>query len=274
MTCSAVRQHCQPFLDGELDCAERCALEHHIAGCETCRTFVDNERRAHAALKKATRDCICTPTDLAKRAFALLDLPPKPKSAEQKDAAASPPQPQSIARRLRPVAAAAALVVCMLGGYALYCSQAECRWVVAATNMYDRIIAGREPVLQTSTDVAELRQAVAKHFPDAVVPCLKRCELTPHHCGEIQVAGSSGHYVCYGEGLKRTVLLALRTSETPRGKKLQDDFVASQYANHSLYSWHTPDKQFLCILVSSQPLEQTLPLAETARAEFAAAHRR
>lgn len=268
MTCSAVRQNCQPYLDGELDCAQRCALEHHIAGCDTCRAFVGAERRAHATLKKATCACACAPIDLAKRAFALLDSPPKLKPGEQKDSQRPPP---SLARRLRPWAAAAAMVLCIFGGYALYCGQTECRWVVAAANSYDRILEGREPVLQTSSDVAELRQAVAKHFPGAIVPCLKRCELTPHHCGEIQVAGSSGHYVCYGEGGKRTVLLALRTSETPRGKKLQDDFVASQYANHSLYSWHTPDKQFLCILVSSQPLEQTLVLAETARAGFAAA---
>lgn len=271
MTCTAVRQQCQPFLDGELDCAQRCALEHHISGCESCRAFVDAERRAHATLKKATCDCVCAPSDLAKRAFALLDSPPKPKPGEPKDVSVTPPQPISIARRLRPVAAVAALVLCGFGGYALYCGQTQCRWVVAAANTYDRIVDGREPVLQTSTDVAELRQAVAKHFPNAVVPCLKSCELTPHRCGEISVAGSPGLYVSYGEGRKQTVLLALQTSETPRGTKLQEDFVASQYANHSIYSWHTADKKILCILVSSQPLEKSLPLAETARAEFVAA---
>lgn len=270
MTCTAVRQNCQPFLDGELDCAQRCALEHHLTGCEICRAFVDNERRAHAALKKATCDCACAPSDLAKRAFARLDAP-KPKPVEPKEPVVAAPAAPPFSRRVRPVAAAAALVVCMLGGYALYCGQNECRWVVAAADTYDRIVQGREPVLQTSTEVAELRQAVAQHFPGAVVPCLKRCSLTPTNCGEIQIAGTIGHYVCYGDGAKRTALLVLKTTETPRGQKLQEDFVASRYANHSLYSWHTPDKQFLCILVSSQPLEQTLPLAETARAEFAAA---
>lgn len=270
MTCNEVRQNCQPFLDGELDCAQRCALEHHVATCDACRSLVDAERSSHAALRKMTCDCVRPPSDLAKRAFARLDAPPK--SAESKRLPLpTPATTPTFARRFRSVAAAAAVLLCLVGGYGIYCSQTECRFVVAAVDTFDRILEGRAPVLQTSSDVAQLRQAVAKDFPDAVIPDLNAGQLTPQSCGELQIAGCSGHYVWYGNGGKRTALLILKTSETPRGTKVQDDLVATNYSHHSLYSWHTHDKRFLCILVSLQPLEQTLPLAEMARAEFAAA---
>jgi len=271
MTCSDVLKSCQPFLDGELDCAQRGAFEHHVKNCAPCREHVDAERRGHAALKKATCDCVRAPSDLAKRAFARLDAPKKPAQPEKEPEKILPLPAPTFAHRIRAVAAVAAVVVCMVGGYSIYCSQTECRIVVAAAETFDRILEGSVPVLQASDDVAQLRQAVAKDFPGAVVPCLKRGQLTPQHCGEMQIAGCSGHYVYYGNGGKRAALLVLKTSETPRGKKIQEDLVASHYANHSLYSWHTADKRFLCILVSLQPLEQTLPLAEMARAEFAAA---
>jgi len=267
MTCTDVRKSCQPFLDGELDCAQRGAFEHHVKNCAPCRELFEAERSGHAALKKATIDCVRAPSDLAKRAFARLDAPKKPAEPEK----IVPLPVPTFARRMRAAAAVAAVVMCMVGGYALYCGQNECRFVVAAAETYDRILEGRVPVLQTSADVVQLRQAVAKDFPGAVVPCLKRGQLTPQYCGEMQIAGCSGHYVCYGDGGKRATLLVLKTTETPRGTKIQEDLVASHYANHSLYSWHTADKRFLCILVSLQPLEQTLPLAEMARAEFVAA---
>jgi hypothetical protein len=267
MTCNDVREKCQCYLDGELDSSESCCFAAHVDRCAPCRAFLQEQRSCHSALERASSDCVraAVPSCLASRAFARLDAA----CAAQKC-----PISPTYRRWMVGFAGVAALLVLSATGYYVWCGMyGECRWVVAASNAHDSIVQGKASVLASSSNLAELRQVLSQHGTVPVAPCLERCKLKPHHCGEIQVADCTGIYVCYQEeGTDRadTTLLILPTSESPRGEQIREQLTASTFTNHSILSWRTPDNRYLCLFITRKPIEQTLPLAEVAKSETAA----
>lgn len=267
MTCNDVREKCQCYLDGELNSSESCCFAAHVDRCAPCRAFLKEQRSCHSALERASSDCVrsAVPSCLASRAFARLDA-----------ACVAQKCPISPAYRRWMVAFAgmAALVTLSAGGYYLWCGMyGECRWVVGASQAHDSIVLGQAPVFAASSDLAELRQILAQHGTTTLAPCLERCKLKPHHCGEIQVAGCTGVYICYqeeGATTADTTLLILPTAESPKGEQIREQLTASTFTNHSILSWRTLDKRYLCLFIARKTMEQTLPLAEVAKFETTA----
>ena len=267
MTCNDVRERCQRYLDGELSSSESCCFAAHIEHCAPCRTLLQEQRACHATLERASSDCVhsAVPTCLAARAFARIDQA----CAVEKCPVLSRPW-------IRRTTLLASLFVFSALGYLAWCHlYGDCRWVVAASEAHDSIVAGRARVFTTSSETAHISKSLAEHGTTATAPSLERFKLKPHHCGGIQVAGCTGVYVCYQQddlSSKNTnaTLLILPTDASPRGDKVRENLFASHFKDHSILSWHTQDNRYLCLLVTRTPLEETLPLAEAAKSELAA----
>jgi hypothetical protein len=266
MTCNEVRERCQRYLDGELSCSESCCFSAHVDRCAPCRSVLEEQRAYHLTLQRASSDCVhsAVPTCLAARAFARIDQA----CAVEKCPVLSRPW-------IRRSMLLASLFVFSALSYLAWCQlYGNCRWVVAASEAHDSIVDGRARVFASSADAAQITRILAEHGTTANAPSLERCKLKPHHCGGIQVAGCTGVYVCYqqeGSSISGTdaTLFILPTDATPRGEKVRESLTASSFKDHSILSWHTQDKRYLCLLVTREPLEKTLPLAEAAKSELA-----
>jgi hypothetical protein len=257
MTCAEVQDRLQAYLDGELDTAESCSLAAHTMRCCCCRKALEEQRACHRALEAGLLSCCHSHgrRDLAERAFARLDCP----------------IPRLRRCRWALAGGVAALLAVGFLGYFAYCkSSGVCRWVAAATDLYDRVATGRAEILLTSDDIEHVRDALTLRLEERI-PALSRCHLKPDLCGQISVGECKGVFVTYSgkEPTDTAMLLVLPTHESPSGSTVLESFTASSYRNHSVLSWHAGDHDALYILVTRLPLQESLALAEVASDEVA-----
>ncbi len=146
--CRQIEAILPPFVDGEADAGDAAVIHAHLARCAACRQVVEEQRDVRALLS-------------SRRASLREAAPAGLESAVRQLAAAAPPVLRAGAwsRRLSPLAAAAAVVLAVLGG--LYWGTGQSSVLLAAQLTLDHIkcfmIDGDAHAHAMTSDIAQVR---------------------------------------------------------------------------------------------------------------------
>lgn len=274
MNCNETQKHCHPYLDQQLETAERQHVDRHLAECSCCASAYHAQRAFLGTLKKLVQHCdaASAPEQFhARLRQSLTSLPAEPKAVEHPVAR---PGPVRILR-MGPVMAMAASILLGFGilmASQMMCLVGECPIAIAAEHEHQRILAGAAPMLAKDIDPEKLKQAIKEHmaeFPG--LPSLCNCHLNPLNCGLVKVDGlPQGAFVQYAECNHEddpVTLMVINTSAMSRSEVLsvrKKEFHFAMRSENCVLSWHSEKDGMLYVLVAHRPMKQALEIAELA----------
>jgi len=278
MDCSELKTLAHPYLDRQIDAAQRTELENHIAQCSPCAKTVESQRAFLTVVKKLVVNCDATsaPAHMHSRILAAID------SSAPVAATASAPakplilqQPAKRPLRMRGAMAAAASVMLGFGGLLSaqsLCITQECPIAIAAEHEHERIVAGTHAPYAASDDIHVLTKAIKEHIEGIEgFPSLCHCHLNPLRCGRVKVDGlPEGAYVQYAECDRTSdpVTLMIINTDALSGAQVLNiknkEYRVAMRSNRVVLSWHSVKSNELYILVAHRPLKESLDIAEVA----------
>lgn len=286
MDCKETQHQCHPYLDQQIEVAQRHLVDEHLAKCPCCKDLYEAQRAFLGALKKLVHGCgaTCAPEGFQSRIRASLTQEPGSVShaPEVPEVEVTPaeqfrvvPAPRR-SWRLGPAMAAAASIMLALGGLIAgqtLCLTGECPIALAAEREHQRILAGAHPVLVTNDDPDRLKKAIRERMADFPgLPSLCNCHLNPVNAGVVKIDGlPEGAFIQYAEcksDEKPVTLMVINTSAMSKAEVLsvrQKEFHYAMRSDNSVISWRSEKDGMLYILVTSKPIQESIKIAEVAR---------
>jgi hypothetical protein len=274
MNCNETQKHCHPYLDQQLEAADRQHVDRHLSECSCCAKAYEAQRAFLGALKKLVHGCdaTCAPQQFhARLRESLTGISKDLKPAERPVVT---PNPVRILR-MGPVMAMAASIMLGFGilmASQMMCITGECPIAIAAEHEHQRILAGAAPILAKDIDPDKLKQAIKEHmaeFPG--LPSLCNCHLNPLNCGLVKVDGlPQGAFVQYAECNHEddpVTLMVINTSAMSRAEVLnvrKKEFHFAMRSENCVLSWHSEKDGMLYVLVAHRPMKEALEIASLA----------
>jgi mycothiol system anti-sigma-R factor len=286
MDCSSARQHCQPFLDGELSSELASQLRSHLDACGGCAHQFQHQKQFHGLVRRTLVQASAS-TNLRERVNAVLIQSTVVREVAEASAvapsAAASPRPIAKPIPMKPYlsgfpgrssVAVAAVLMLSLAGTGFYAKKmcSHCPVMVAAQNAHDHIAASVPSTLVESDDPVKLTSHInntLRVLPGfAGVPNLADCQLKAVSCGAIEIEGlPPGVFIkfveckCQDEPI---TLLVLNTQSLPGGDE-DHGFITSNFSGHSVISWKSTKDSLVYMLVTKLPLKDVMHVAEVAR---------
>ena len=280
MDCHEIQRHCHPYLDQQIEAAQRHHVDAHLAKCPPCAKVYDAQRSFLGTLKKLVHGCdaTCAPEGFQSRIRASLAQAPAVAAPEVEvipvEKHRTVPEPRRT-WHLGPAMAAAASIMLALGGLLagqMLCLTGECPIAMAAEREHQRIVAGADPVLVTNDDPDRLKQAIRERMADFPgLPSLCNCHLNPVNAGVVKIDGlPEGAFIQYAECKHEDnpiTLMVINTSAMSKAEVLsvrQKEFHYAMRSDNSVISWRSEKDGMLYILVTNKPMNESIKIADLA----------
>jgi anti-sigma factor RsiW len=256
--CSRIDALVTPFVDGELPQSEQQAIAGHIAACPPCRAKVAAERSVRALIKQRRADLgACASPGLKKRCALLAGCSPEASAARSAPGAVVRPFVTRWRERLAPFAAAAALLVIVVG--LVYQATGRSNRLLAAELTADHEKCFRLNKLLGTHDTAQgVEAAMASGFGWR----MQMPDVSTHP--DISVVGSRP--CLYGEGTAAHIMFMqdgqpVSLFMLKRGARSED---VVEVFGHQCRIWSEGDRTFVLVArASTVPLEQMAAFVRT-----------
>lgn len=257
--CSRIDSLVTPFVDGALPPGEQEEVARHLGSCADCRAKVAAERSVRALVQSRGAELRTgtAPADLKARCSALRA---RPATVHPFQAAPRAARPAGWARRLRPFALAASLVL-LVGGAFLYQATRSSSTVLAAELAADHVKCfGLNSLLGTSHSHQVVEQSMASTFGWIMqVPRVPAGEA-------LELVGS--RYCLYGEGRTAHIMYKhngepMSLFMLPRETRVEQ---LVQAFGHRLRMWSVGDRTF--VVVSREPAAEIDRVVSLVRASL------
>ncbi len=276
MNCTEAQDQCHPYLDQQMESAQRHNVEQHLEACPCCKNVFDAQRSFLGTVKKLVHSCgaTCAPEGFQSRIRAVLAKAPTEVEVQPVARIRIVPEPRRT-WHLGPAMAAAASIMLALGGLLagqMMCLTGECPIAMAAEREHQRIVAGAHPVLVSNDDPSRLKEAIRERMKDFPgLPSLCNCHLNPVNCGVVKIDGlPEGAFIQYAECKHEddpVTLMVINTSAMSKAEVLnvrKKEFHFAMRSDNSVVSWRSEKDGMLYILVTNKPMKETMVIAEVA----------